>query len=109
MTETPLTPDTRDTSTKCVITCLLPGCSTQIHYLDTDDEIPLYCPTHLAGREKRGYRVRKHAPTQEEVEQSTSHMYRCPQCCTARVLVSGVFEYPCPNCGAIMVKHGEVK
>jgi hypothetical protein len=32
--------------TRCAITCSEPGCNKIINYEDTDDEVPLYCPTH---------------------------------------------------------------
>jgi 23S rRNA G2445 N2-methylase RlmL len=104
MKETKLQADTRDDkTTRCVITCMLPGCLAQIHYQSDDEEVPLYCPAHLKGREHRGYRTRKTSAALPKM----AHLFRCPRDQCAKV--SDAEDMCCPICGSQMVKHGEVK
>jgi hypothetical protein len=50
-------PVTAKQGTRCTATCAEVGCMKPIHYMDTDKTRPMYCKTHMVGKEHRGTKV----------------------------------------------------
>jgi hypothetical protein len=104
--------------TRCVITCLEPGCSNQIHYDSDDGVAPLYCTVHrtLEGRhsEVRVVNPKKKKPIVEKVElvcvrkSCRKTMEIDKKEWVGGVMMGGMVRV-CPACGRMMVYNRDVK
>jgi hypothetical protein len=101
--------------TRCVITCLEPGCTRQINYESTDVEVPLYCTIHRTeeGRHSET-RIVNRKPISKPLIAKVELVCVKKSCRkTIQVLQKDWLRskeiHTCPDCGRLMTFHRDVK
>ena len=100
-----------------VITCQHPDCVALIHYKPENEEIPIFCPKHMIGREHRGYKENRYCTKPKVLAEPEPKMVTlfCSKCKRHETILESVwianhYNLICPGCKSRgMVYHGDVK
>lgn len=98
---------------RCIITCMAPGCKNQISYdPDKDEYVHLYCPTHRSdtGRHSavRHLKKVKNLPGDAIDAPDSIVVVRCPRCHLRREVSERTWKQDVPvvcECGRSMLYH----
>jgi hypothetical protein len=100
--------------TRCVITCLEPGCTRQINYESTDVEVPLYCCVHRTeeGRHSET-RIVNRKPISKPLINKVELVCINRECRRKLVIsrqdwMDSAYGRSCPECHRMMVYHKDV-